>query len=159
VDDIRNKQYHEYLKKFNENYFSFDVEMVFSNIENKFELLDEAQLTPPIITSILIGELLMSIKKNCFKNSINELKVILSEKIQKYNKNTGVENQIDLTEELINSKMEKLKRLFSLNNGEIGIIYNLSFLKSLAFKIDLKVYHNTQKKLKFYMEMVSEKIY
>lgn len=133
--------------------------MVFSNIENKFELLEEDQLTPPIITSIIIGELLMSIKKNCFKNALNELKVILSEKIQKYNKNVGIENQIDLTEELINTKMKKLKRLFSLNNGEIGMIYNLSFLKTLALKIDLQVYYNTQKKLKSYMENVSEKIY
>ena len=70
-----------------------------------------------------------------------------------------MENQIDLTEELINTKMEKLKRLFSLNNGEIGIIYNLSFLKSLAFKIDLKVYYNTQKKLRFFSENVCEQIY
>lgn len=160
VDDIRNKQYYEYLKKFNNDYFSFDLEKVYSNIENKFDLLEDYQLTPTIIASILIGELLMSLKKNCFKNALNELKVILSEKIQKYNK--GLENKIDrieLTEELINSKMEKLKRLFSLNNGEIGMIYNLSFLKTLALKIDLQVYYNTQKKLKSYMENISEKIY
>lgn len=159
MDDIRNKHYYDYLKKFNKNYFSFDVETAFSNIENKFDVLEDDQLTPSIIASILIGELLMSLKKNSFKHALKELKVILSEKIQKHNKNANQIDQIDLTEELINTKMEKLKRLFSLNNGEIGMIYNLSFLKTLAFKIDLQVYYNTQKKLKFYMEMVCEKIY
>jgi len=101
----------------------------------------------------------MYIKKICFEDAIVELKVILIELIQKHNKNEiNPENKIELTEDYIESKMNRLKRLFSLNNGEIGMIYNLAFLQSIALKVDLEVYKNTKIALKKYMEKVGESL-
>jgi hypothetical protein len=159
IEDIRSGQYNEYLEKFYITVYPIDTKFIFDKINVKFNLLEREQLTPEIIASILIGELLMYIKKICFEDALIELKVILIELIQKHNKNQiDPENRIELTEEYIESKMKRLKKLFSLNNGEIGMIYNLAFLQSIALKVDLEVYKNTKIALKTYMEKVGESL-
>lgn len=150
---IRDKKYKEYLEIFSNNGYGFNYEAVYDRFLNTCKNLNQ-ELTPQLVTSFLVSEMLMEIRKDCFDETLNEIRIILIEYVTRSNKKR--KNQMDLDlESIINQKMEKMRHLYSINSKDIGMIYNLSFLKMIAFKIeDFKVYKHTTKLLQKYIENV-----
>ncbi|MHA1728561.1 MAG: hypothetical protein ACTSWY_07495 [Promethearchaeota archaeon] len=161
IELIRSNHHKEYLEWFNREVLSIEVDKIYDKFMKNYEILDKAQRNPQIISSILIGGLLMAIKTDCFNETLNEIKIILIENHTKLNKKIDPSKRIDVSEEFINLKMERLKKLFSLNNGKIGISYNLAFLKALSYRFDLglKVYKKTKQILRKYIQEITELIY
>lgn len=157
---IRQHQYKDYLQYFNDFIFPINTKDIYIRFKGAYDNIEKDQLTPQIITSFLLSEILVEIRKKCFDEALNEIKIILIEKVTKFNKELDTEKKLEISEDFVVDKMNNLKQLFSLNDGNIGIIYNLSFLKTLAYKYtDMKVYNLTKKMLLRYMENVVEKIY
>lgn len=153
IDMIRNKDYKGYLRKFNEDLFPIDINAIFDSFMRSYRNI-QGHVTLQLATSLLVGELLMSIKRQCFDEALSEIKIFLIDYISSNYKDFS-DSRIELIEDYIDERMQKLNQLFALNSGDIGMIYNLSFLKFIAFKLDeLKVYKITKKILKKYMEKV-----
>lgn len=150
---IRDKKYQEYLQNFANEAYIFNCEAVYNRFMNTCKNLNQ-ELSSQLVTSFLISELLMEIRKDCFDETLNEIRIILIDNITKLNKKRNIREDFDL-ESIINQKMEKMRHLYSINSNDIGMIYNLSFLKMIAFKIeDFKVNKYTVKLLQKYVENV-----
>ena len=157
---IRNGMYKEYLQKFNDRFIKLDVEDILTQFNKNYYNIDESQRSSQIITSILFSELLMSIRKSCFDELVNEIKIKLIVKLTDSNKKIKPKDRIDISEDFIQEKMKKLSKLYSLSDKNIGIIYNLSFLKTLAFKMNnKKVIKQTKKNLEKLTDIIIRKIY
>ena len=157
---IRERKFREYLEIFAEAVYPINTEVILAKIAEELANVTQVQQTPQIVTTVCISELLMSIRKRCFEEATNEIRIILIEKITKFNKSVISNKRIQISEDFIESKMNNLKQLFSLNDSSIGMIYNLSFLKTIAFKFsDKRVHKHTSRLLQSYMETVVDKIY
>lgn len=153
IDLIREKKYKEYLGAVNQNLFPIDVEGIYTVFRKSYENI-KGHITKQLATSLLVGELLMSIRRQCFDDSLSEIKIYLIDHISSNYTDTS-DHRIEVIEDYIDERMQKLNQLFALNSGDIGMIYNLSFLKFIAFKMgEIRVYKTTKKILKKYIQKV-----
>jgi hypothetical protein len=157
---IRERKFREYLEKFAEAIYPINIDIIFEKIIEELDNVTHEQQTPQIITSVCISGLLMNVRKGCFEEATNEIRIILIEKMTKFNRTVLANKKIQISEDFIELKMDNLKKLFSLNDPSIGMIYNLCFLKTIAFKfMDKRVHRHASRLLQNYMEIVVDKIY
>ena len=153
---IRKKKYIEYLELFSLNFFNINVNKIYQSFLEELNNIG-TNIDFNLIISIFIGKLLQHLREQCFNEILSEIRIILIEKLARL-KTRSSELKSKL-EEVVEAKLEKLHNLFALNSPEISLIYNLAFLKFLAFKLEeFKVYKTTIKLLNKYIEIVSNKL-
>lgn len=107
------------IKGMDENY----IREIYQDLQLKFETLKEAEnINTVIIYSLVLNSLISSIRDLNFGDSIREIKKRILRK-SKIN-----ENKIQ----------EELDKLFMRNNHNISILYNISYLDTLAESFNYK---------------------
>ena len=107
------------IKGMDENY----IREIYQDLQLKFETLKEAEnINTVIIYSLVLNSLISSIRDLNFGDSIKEIKKRILRK-SKIN-----ENKIQ----------EELDKLFMRNNHNISILYNISYLDTLAESFNYK---------------------
>ncbi len=122
-------KYLEFLKLFqrikgmDENY----IREIYQDLQLKFETLEETEnINSVIVYSLVLNSLISSIRDINFGESIREIKRRVLKKSNIH------ENKIQ----------EELDKLFMRNNNNISILYNISYLDTLAESFNyLKVAH------------------
>ena len=107
------------IKGMDENY----IREIYQDLQLKFETLKEAEnINTVIIYSLVLNSLISSIRDLNFGDSIREIKKRILRKSKIY------ENKIQ----------EELDKLFMRNDHNISILYNISYLDTLAESFNYK---------------------
>ncbi len=120
------KNYLKYVKEFNENVLPIDADRVYTKFRNTYD--NAAALEEPdpfLIGSMLFSEILESCREKVFNKFLDEMRNEIIESKKNPINDPAIVN-------------EKLKLLYSRNDKDISITYNLVFLKMLADSFDFE---------------------
>jgi hypothetical protein len=109
------------IKGIDENY----IKEIYQDLQLKFETLkevDKTHINTVVIYSIVLNSIISSIRDVNFNSALSEIKKRVKEKIK------------------INDKQiqEEIHKLFMRNNKNISILYNISYLNTLAESFHFK---------------------
>lgn len=141
------KNYLKYVKEFNESVLPIDADRVYTKFRNTYDnaaALEEPE--PFLIASMLFSEILENCREKVFNKFLDEIRnEIIESKKNPINDPTVIN--------------EKLKSLYSRNDKDISLTYNLVFLKMLADSFEFEdVAKQTLKEIKKRKKRIIKKI-
>jgi len=147
IQDILTGAYEKYLVNLC-SALNIDSEKILQAYLKKSAVLEAADMTPPIVVTSLLGELLGTIRERAFNETLQEIK-------NRFKKRRG---DLDREEGISDVKVDdRIAELFQRNDDNISLLYNLSFLEFLAGTIHSpKVKRTTKILLGKYINRVVE---
>lgn len=144
---FHHKDYFRYVKEFNKQILPIDVDGVYTRFRNAYDNAGAIEEPDPfLIASMIFSEILQNCREKIFNAFLDEMK-----------------NEIIMVKSFLLCKTplikESLQRLFSHNDKDISLTYNLVFLLKLAEVFDYKkVYVKVHKEISKRKKNIMKKI-
>lgn len=147
IQDILTGNYEKYLKNLC-SALNIDSEKILQGFLRKSAVLEAADITPPIVLTSILGELMGLIRERAFNETLQEIKNRFKQR------RGGTNGEGEISEVKVD---DRIAELFQRNDENISLLYNLSFLEYLASAIHSpKVKRTTKILLGKYINRVVE---
>jgi len=146
INLINKGQIEEYLEYFNLNVYNVPKKAILDKYNESKNTLG-SQMNAELTLTVILGECLSEIHKECFEATLIQL---ISYIIEKKNLKSEQDEEV----------RKKIESLYSKSNSYIGMIYSLSFMKFLADKVKYpKIVEQCQLLLEKYFSLTFEILY